>query len=171
MQLGIIYKYTCNETGKSYIGQTINPEARNQSHYHDIKGGTTTLFAKAVTEYGWRNFEYEILWCGDALKLDMMECDYIDKFDTYRNGYNSTQGNRSKPKTCKVKCKPSNNIVFKDGLPENLDDYIMSIEAEILIKALKLSGGNQTKAADLLGITFRVIRYKIEKYSLREQII
>lgn len=40
-------------------------------------------------------------------------------------------------------------------------------EKELIINALKDSSGNQTKAAKLLGITKRMIQYKINKYNVK----
>ena len=58
-----------------------------------------------------------------------------------------------------------------DEIPEegiDLDAYLGGIEKEVLIKALGKSGGVRKKAAELLGITFRSIRYRLAKYGLAE---
>ena len=39
----------------------------------------------------------------------------------------------------------------------------------LIINAMKQSGGVQTRVADLLGISERVLRYKLKKYKIREQ--
>jgi len=46
----------------------------------------------------------------------------------------------------------------------NLDTYISRIEHDMLQKALKRANGVKTKAAELLGLTFREFRYKLSKY-------
>jgi two-component system response regulator PilR (NtrC family) len=54
-------------------------------------------------------------------------------------------------------------------LPEtglDLDDYLGGIEKEILLKALDRTGGVRKKAAELLGITFRSIRYRLAKFGI-----
>ena len=94
MRQGIIYKYTCKTTGKSYIGQTVSPKNRHRDHFRSVKNGATTTFAEAIAEYGWVNFEYCVLWRGDEDQLDLKECEFIDKFDTFANGYNYVNGNR-----------------------------------------------------------------------------
>jgi len=48
----------------------------------------------------------------------------------------------------------------------DLDAYLGSIEREILLKALARTGGVRKKAAELLGITFRSIRYRLAKYDI-----
>lgn len=51
-----------------------------------------------------------------------------------------------------------------DGL--DLDKVIGQIEKEILVKAIHSAGGVKKKAAKLLKISFRSMRYRIEKYNL-----
>jgi two-component system, NtrC family, response regulator PilR len=51
-----------------------------------------------------------------------------------------------------------------DGL--DLDKVIGQIEKEVLIKAIHAAGGTKKKAAKLLKISFRSMRYRIEKYNL-----
>jgi two-component system response regulator PilR (NtrC family) len=54
--------------------------------------------------------------------------------------------------------------VGDDGL--DLEKIIGQIEKEILIKAIHRANGIKKKAARLLGITFRSMRYRVEKYGL-----
>jgi len=56
-------------------------------------------------------------------------------------------------------------------LPENgldLDDYLAGIEKDILLKALDRTGGVRKKAAELLNISFRSIRYRLAKFGFGE---
>ena len=63
------------------------------------------------------------------------------------------------------KMASSNEIeIGEDGL--DLDKVIGQIEKELLIKAIHSSGGIKKKAAKLLKISFRSMRYRVEKYSL-----
>jgi len=48
----------------------------------------------------------------------------------------------------------------------DLDAYLGGIEQEILLKALAKTGGIRKKAAELLGITFRSIRYRLAKFGI-----
>jgi len=63
----------------------------------------------------------------------------------------------------------SANQQSQDFVPgsETLDDYVDRLESEAISKALAETGGNKTRAAKLLGITFRALRYKLEKLDLR----
>lgn len=54
--------------------------------------------------------------------------------------------------------------ITDEGL--DLDKVMGQIEKELLIKAIHAAGGVKKKAAKLLNITFRSMRYRVEKYSL-----
>jgi two-component system, NtrC family, response regulator PilR len=49
---------------------------------------------------------------------------------------------------------------------ESLDDYIARIEEVVIRDALERANQNKTAAAKLLGITFRALRYKLEKLGI-----
>ncbi len=51
------------------------------------------------------------------------------------------------------------------SLPETLEE----IERHRIAQALQKSGGVQTKAAEELGISERVLRYKMKKYKISEK--
>jgi two-component system response regulator PilR (NtrC family) len=54
--------------------------------------------------------------------------------------------------------------VTDDGV--DLDKVMGQIEKELLIKAIHTAGGVKKRAAKLLSITFRSMRYRVEKYNL-----
>ena len=49
---------------------------------------------------------------------------------------------------------------------ESLDDYIENIEKKMLEDALKKAKYNKTRAAEMLGISFRSFRYKLKKFGI-----
>ncbi len=51
----------------------------------------------------------------------------------------------------------------------NLEDWLAGVERSVLLKALEKSGGVRTKAADLLGISFRSIRYRLDKLGIGDE--
>lgn len=57
----------------------------------------------------------------------------------------------------------SRPVLGKGTLPEQVE----AVEKELIYDALKESGGNQTKAGKLLGITERNLRYKLKKYNIK----
>ncbi len=54
--------------------------------------------------------------------------------------------------------------ITDDGI--ELDKVMGQIEKELLVKAIHAAGGVKKKAAKLLNITFRSMRYRVEKYNL-----
>jgi len=55
------------------------------------------------------------------------------------------------------------------SLPEEgvkLDDILSEVERRLLVQALERTGGMRTAAAKLLGVTFRSLRYRLDKYGL-----
>lgn len=50
----------------------------------------------------------------------------------------------------------------------NLNEYLDALERSFLEKALEKAGGVKTKAAQLLGLSFREFRYRMSKYSKKE---
>lgn len=87
---GYIYKYT-SPSGKSYIGQTIC-SLDKRAGKNGINYKKCTAFYKAIQKYGFENFEREILAEVPQNLLDEFEIKYIQIFNTYNNGYNSTIG-------------------------------------------------------------------------------
>jgi two-component system response regulator PilR (NtrC family) len=51
----------------------------------------------------------------------------------------------------------------------SLDDILAEIERAYLTKALECTNNNKNKAAELLGITFRSFRYRLDKLSIEDQ--
>ena len=52
-------------------------------------------------------------------------------------------------------------------VPENLYQILLSeIEPPLIEEILKCTGGNQSRAADMLGITRNTLRTKMQRYSI-----
>lgn len=88
----IIYKHTNKINNKTYIGQTRQkPNERWQrgKGYH-----RNVYFRNAIDKYGWDGFYHDIL--EDNIKTqdeaNRLEIFYIEKYDSYYNGYNLTKG-------------------------------------------------------------------------------
>jgi len=54
----------------------------------------------------------------------------------------------------------------EDGVPRSLPDYLDRIEREAIRRALERTGQNRTAAARLLGITFRALRYRMQRLGI-----
>lgn len=112
MYKGYIYRHwIVNNEGveKSYIGQVYNrtPEQRwgkDGNGYKPKKGDEPTHFYNAIQVYSWDNFQHKVLLTVECetleelvFWLDQWETFYIEKYDSFKHGYNSTTGgNRGK---------------------------------------------------------------------------
>ncbi len=50
----------------------------------------------------------------------------------------------------------------------DLDAHLAWVERTLLLDALERAEGNRTRAAKLLGMTFRSLRYRLQKYDIGE---
>lgn len=126
---GYIYRHwLTNDEGieKSYIGQTKEEVERRWRN--DGKGYTNKeadhKFARAIRKYGWNAFNHEILLTieceteeGLLFWLNEWEVYYIDKYDSFYNGYNSTLGGNNSPISEEQKQKISDTLkkLYEDG--------------------------------------------------------
>ena len=106
MYKGYIYRHwLINDKGqeKSYIGQTIESNIENrwgkngEGYIKDNKD--RKKMARAIKKYGWNAFNHKVLFSMECeteeelwFWLDQWEIYYIEKYDSYYNGYNSTLG-------------------------------------------------------------------------------
>lgn len=133
---GIIYKYT-SPSGKCYIGQTIHEGIRKSQHKQAAKDEHTTHpFYKAVQKYGWDNITYEVLVKFECANkqllfkiLDHFEKFYIAKFNSYKRGYNQTEGGH----IVSQKWRTKND---GDGFTIQANDYV-PLPAEFLLKMME----------------------------------
>jgi len=90
----IIYKVINLINNKIYIGKTIQElNLRKLNHYNQSTRGSQTNFHKALLKYNKSDFLWEeIHRCSSIIELNKMECFYINKFNTYKCGYNMTEG-------------------------------------------------------------------------------
>lgn len=97
LENNIIYKAENTINGKIYIGKTNNFEKRKREHSKCYKK-EDCIFHRAITKYGFENFEFEILEFNltkkDASKREIY---FIDKYNSYyknenSKGYNMTRG-------------------------------------------------------------------------------
>lgn len=91
-----IYKITNKINGKSYIGQSIDVERRFLHHkkYRRTGEKNKSLY-RAIKKYGIENFSFEIIDICRKEELDKKETYYIEKYGTFKNGYNMTKGGES----------------------------------------------------------------------------
>jgi two-component system response regulator PilR (NtrC family) len=58
-------------------------------------------------------------------------------------------------------------VIPAEGM--NLEAYLDGIEKKLLLQALERCGGVKKRAAELLGLSFRSIRYRLAKFGMDEE--
>ncbi len=61
----------------------------------------------------------------------------------------------------------ASEAVLVDGVPSSLPTYLDSLEREAIRRALERTRYNRTAAAQLLGITFRQLRYRMQRLAIK----
>lgn len=89
-----IYKATNTINGKGYIGITNDLDRRQIEHYHHaIKNTSNFVFHRAIRKHGFEAFRWEILAESNTrVEAGKLEVSFIEKYGTFRSGYNSTTG-------------------------------------------------------------------------------
>lgn len=97
-----IYKITNIINNKVYIGLTTQDlSARIAQHHYDYQRSDVKLY-RAMRKYGWENFIFEIIE-DNIDNIDILrekEQYYINLYDSYYNGYNSTLGGEGVKTVC-----------------------------------------------------------------------
>lgn len=93
-----IYRIYNIKNGCSYIGQSKNIWKRIKYHHLcDYKNPNNSqynckIYQAVRNNNGWDNFEVEVLEECPIEELDVKEIYYIGQYDSFKHGYNSTQG-------------------------------------------------------------------------------
>lgn len=95
--MSIIYKITNDINNKIYIGKTCNSlNYRWQQHFDAYTKYDWHIY-RAMRKYGFTHFNIEIIEeCSDDI-LNDREKYWIEYYDSYNNGYNSTLGGDGRP--------------------------------------------------------------------------
>ncbi len=95
-----IYKITNKINNKVYIGQSINIESRWVHHRnYNINHSHYALY-QAFDKYGLENFIFEIIELCPQNQLNDREIYWINYYNSYQNGYNSTTGGQGNNNNC-----------------------------------------------------------------------
>ena len=102
MRKGIIYvyfnraKYEKEGIEKYYVGQTIGTmeqrAGKNGRNYGCTDPNCNSKFARSIRKWGWDAFEGRVLEEVYEEDLNELEKFYIEYFDSFKNGYNTTLG-------------------------------------------------------------------------------
>lgn len=98
----IIYKITNQINQKSYIGQTVRTlNERWLEHIKCAQNNDCRHLYCAMRQYGTDKFTIEQLDTAKSTEeLNLLEQKYIRLYDSYRNGYNMTDGGECNPMHC-----------------------------------------------------------------------
>jgi hypothetical protein len=153
---GKIYCAHCIHTGKKYIGQTITLLEYRVSQHFTLSKGNHHKFANSLKKYGRDGFVWGIIEECDISLLNDREVYWIEKYDTFKKGYNSTTGGNQGREYCTKEYlikKPDGNL----ELIENLTKYC---------RENNLS--ESTMRATLIGTTLSHKGYKVIPRTAKE---
>lgn len=139
MKKGTIYIIKNKVNKKVYIGQTtININERFKQHMKNSTiNSKNQKFYRAIKKYGKENFYIEALENNiDENKLNEKEIYYIDKYNSFFNGYNSTKGGKGRIINKKSDYKKIIELYTK-GYSANEISNIFNVSGETILRVLK----------------------------------
>lgn len=96
-----IYKITNLINNKVYIGQSTDIKRRWKDHHKEAFWDNSPEYEyplyRAIRKYGLQNFSFEIIEECSKNDLNSKEKFYITQYDSYKTGYNQTEGGDSAP--------------------------------------------------------------------------
>ncbi len=104
--MSYIYKISNDLNDLVYIGQTTGSVyARFKQHYYDRNRDKDNKFHSAIKELGIEHFKVEIIEECSNEELDEKEKYWIQYFNSYKKGYNTTKGGqnsltKASPESC-----------------------------------------------------------------------
>lgn len=120
-------------TNKVYVGSSTNIKRRRNFHFNSLNKNKhhSIKLQRTYEKYGKENFKHFVLEYCDKNNLDVLEKEWIAYFNSYHNGYNSTdevgapwRGKKQPEEVKKLqKCTPV-KIINPNG--EVVNDYSIS---------------------------------------------
>lgn len=147
-----IYKIVNSINNKLYIGSSNDIKSRISSHKNKLKKGKhhSIKLQRAVNKYGICSFVFEIIEECNIDELLTKEQYYINLFDSYNNGYNSTQfAGRpmlGKKHTDEAKKKISNHLKTRTG---DKNSFFGKKHSSTSIEKMKLKLIGQTRSDEV----------------------
>lgn len=157
-----IYKITVLPLNQVYIGLDTNPSyklARWKMHCKNYLKSTGTKLYKAMQAHGLNNCTIDIIEdnFSSVAELALAEINYIQKFDSFKNGLNSTRGGDGLGQHNLHKLSAAEIKAIKIALGNNLSEYNLQIkwantsveDRKILTKHLHTQEVYQKKSSTL----------------------
>ena len=131
MKICGIYKITHKETGKSYIGLSVDIHNRWKQHRSFAKTGRKSAIYSALKKYGVDAFEFTVLEECASDVLEEREKHWIVQFDTVASGYNLTFGGESNKEVSEeTRRKISEANTGKKRSPESIAKFAQSMRGQ-----------------------------------------
>lgn len=145
MMIGI-YMFENKINKKKYIGQSRSIETRKKAHYNcslnPSYNGYNTKFYRAIRKYGFSNFDFFVIEECLPEELNTKEQFYIEKYDSFKNGYNSSIGGE----------------VVANGYGE---DHSQAILSEIDVMSIKMELLSFSKTQHEIASEFGIVESEI----------
>lgn len=88
-----VYKAENRVTKKCYIGVTSDLESRIKNHHSNFIGNSGEKLHSMYLDFDFENITFEVIASAETLsELAKKERYYIEKYDSFNNGYNSDRG-------------------------------------------------------------------------------
>lgn len=145
-----IYGFLQISTGRWYIGQSIDIERREKEHRSCVASDWHQLLLKNPDD-----FQFIILDKCKETELDTRESYYINLYNSYENGFNSTRGNAKET----IPIKIDTNLLVSPWRGYNITDkdeqrILRTIQAETCLKTIK-------KLLSINQINYEKIKYDL----------
>jgi group I intron endonuclease len=128
-----IYKITVLPLNQCYIGFDTAPSyklKRWKAHCKNAYTNPNTRLYKAISDHGIENCSIEILEDNftSFTSLALAEIEYIKKFNSYKNGLNSTRGGDGLGRHLLHLLSDQDIILIKEALGQNFSEYNKNIK-------------------------------------------
>ena len=99
-----IYKIENLLNHKVYIGQSVNIAQRWKEHRYCVPSWKNSEYPlyRAIHKYGIDNFEFSVLQECSKEQLNELEIYWIEKYNSFNQGYNQTKGGDGNPHPLKL---------------------------------------------------------------------
>lgn len=125
-----VYKITCSESEKVYVGRTkIKLKRRLNQHFSKARNGSSFKFHKAIRKYGEDKFEIHLIESYETSEECMLsEMRIIQQLDCFVNGYNSSKGGKGEYRSEESYKKQSKKMKGRKFSKEHLEKISKSLK-------------------------------------------
>lgn len=144
-----------------YPEATLSPAALAKLERYEFPGNVRELeniLERALTFFDGQTIDADDIHIMGAVENGAREADFAPRF--------AAEEDEEAPLPAVQRKVAANGRLPSGALPSDLEDYMQNMEKELLLKALADADNNKTRAAEMLGISFRAMRYKLKKLGI-----